>query len=332
MRNTGGSRRTAQVIRVAAFFLVAAVALGVRLYRLGEESVSYEEYVGFAHLDAPDVATYIHLTRQLNRPMGPLPYVLLYFWAHTAGGSVVALRMLSVCLGMLVVGLLYAFARTFYGGGLFGHRAGIIAALCVTFAPIHIFFAQEARQYPILILAALMSAFALLKGTRTKKTSWLALNGLMNLAAAAAHPFGILVAWTEGIYLVLFRPLRLRSLVVRGILHAIVVGGWFLWVKDIHISAADILGANVPQYNLRAFLADLFKDDVIYAGASVPPATNLWPFLTPGFVRRFHGAHIVMDRLLLASSFGALLWGVVWACRRNRTARAMDNMGTVFPF
>ncbi len=75
----------------------------------------------------------------------PLYYWLLKIWLTIFGDSEMALRSLSAILGVGLVGL-----SGWLGQRLFSLRVGLIAAFLAVFAPLQIYYAQEARMYMLL--------------------------------------------------------------------------------------------------------------------------------------------------------------------------------------
>jgi len=74
--------------------------------------------------------------------------MLLWLWIRVFGSGVVAVRGLSVVVGGLTVGLLYAVGRD-----LFDRSTGLVAALLLALSPAHIVYSQETRMYALLALA-----------------------------------------------------------------------------------------------------------------------------------------------------------------------------------
>lgn len=82
----------------------------------------------------------------------PFYYALLQLWLMFFGQSVVALRLLSVMIGLASVPLIYV-----VGCQLFNRPVGLIAALLLAVSPLHIYYSQEVRMYGLLTLFALGS-------------------------------------------------------------------------------------------------------------------------------------------------------------------------------
>jgi mannosyltransferase len=87
-----------------------------------------------------------------------LYYLLLHGWMGLTGQSPLAVRFLSVALGMLTVALLWRLAAW-----CFDRRTGLAVGLLAAVNPFHVAYSQEARMYALLGLAAVTTAWALLR-------------------------------------------------------------------------------------------------------------------------------------------------------------------------
>jgi 4-amino-4-deoxy-L-arabinose transferase-like glycosyltransferase len=87
-----------------------------------------------------------------------LYYSLLHSWMGLAGRSPLAVRFLSVALGMVTVALLVRVAAW-----SFDRRTGLVVGLLAATNPFHVAYSQEARMYALLGLAAVVAAWGLLR-------------------------------------------------------------------------------------------------------------------------------------------------------------------------
>ena len=129
---------------------VAALALGVRLYRLHWPGFWSDE--GFAlflaRLPLPEL-----FCGTANDLHPPLFYLLLKAWI-LPGWSVAYARLFPVLCGLLTVGIVYQIGRE-----LFSPAAGGWAALYLALAPTAIAYAREVRMYALLLLLATLSFY-----------------------------------------------------------------------------------------------------------------------------------------------------------------------------
>jgi 4-amino-4-deoxy-L-arabinose transferase-like glycosyltransferase len=123
--------------------VVIAVALLLRIPRLGASELWFDEaYSGL--LTFSDPRELLGWVRAEVTP--PLYYLLLRAWAFLFGHGEAALRILSVCAGVLTPALVCLIAQRA------SRSAGLAAGLVVALSPIHVYYSQEARMYALLLL------------------------------------------------------------------------------------------------------------------------------------------------------------------------------------
>ncbi|NIN68538.1 MAG: hypothetical protein GTO63_28305 [Anaerolineae bacterium] len=176
------------LISLFAPSLVAAIAFGVRVYRLDAQSLWFDE--GFAlYLASKSLPQIIE-----QNPVGwlPLHSVLLHSWLAIAGETPSTARFFSVFFGVLVVALLYLLGRT-----LFTARTGVIAALIGAFSPFLVYYSQETRAYALWLFLSLLSACLLLRALRrpAQVRGWI-VYCVVTVLALYTHYFSVfLIIW-----------------------------------------------------------------------------------------------------------------------------------------
>jgi mannosyltransferase len=128
--------------------LIIVLALALRLYQLGEESLWNDEVVSIGSAEN---------IRGLARSR-PLYFVMLRVWM-LFGHSDAWLRGLAVVFGVLSVWILYRL-----GQRLGGESLGLIAALILALSPLFIDLSQEIRFYTLSTLLGLAGTLALARG------------------------------------------------------------------------------------------------------------------------------------------------------------------------
>lgn len=101
----------------------------------------------------------------------PLYYLMARFWVQLFGDQIRIIRTLSVGISLVVFPATYWLCLELFPQSLTG---GIMIAL-VAISPVHLLFAQEAREYVLWTVITLLCSAALLRGIRiTNKagTSW----------------------------------------------------------------------------------------------------------------------------------------------------------------
>lgn len=126
----------------------------------------------------------------------PLIYFLNYHlirpWIHL---DELGLRILPAFFGILAIPATYFVVRR-----LLGTRAGLFAALLVTFSSLHVYHSQSARYWSLVFLLSLIYPVAFFIGIREQNRTWLGVGTLTGLLAILAHPVagllvGGLLAW-----------------------------------------------------------------------------------------------------------------------------------------
>jgi uncharacterized membrane protein len=123
--------------------LLAFAAL-FRFYRLGHESLWFDEAISFSRSGHP----LGELVRESVRAYHNPTYFVLLRGFRVFGDSEFALRLPSALFGVAKVGLTYALGRL-----TLGHRGGLVAAWFILLSPAQIHYDQEARMYAPLLFA-----------------------------------------------------------------------------------------------------------------------------------------------------------------------------------
>jgi len=146
----------------------------------------------------------LHSLRSEDPQHPPLYYLLAHVWMRIFGPSVSAIRSLSAVLSLLVlVGMAWLCWE------LFRTRLALWLGLAiVAISPIHLVYAQEARQYSLWSALILLASAALVRSWRQPAiknwavyTSLLALNWytfLLTGGVVAAHGLFVLLGWRRG--------------------------------------------------------------------------------------------------------------------------------------
>ncbi len=198
----GGGGRAGTRSRVwLGLVLVLALALGLRVYQLGAQSLWNDEGTSVA-LALRDLAT---IARDASRDIHPpLYYDMLHVWVRLFGAGEAAVRSLSVLAGVgLVLGTwLYARRR--------GHQgAALVAAALSALSAFQVYYSQEARMYAWVALWGLLSMLALqrlLEALRTgqHRLMWALLYAAPTLAALYTHYFAVTLVLAQNLAFVLY--------------------------------------------------------------------------------------------------------------------------------
>lgn len=156
----------------------AFTSLRVSGYTMAEvvQEVKEAEEVGIKYLQkyqqlkpASNITDTINSLALEDPQHPPLYYVILRFWVEWFGDSIVVVRSLTVLISLLVFPCVYWLCQELFQSPLVGSIA--IALLAVS--PIHVLFAQEAREYCLWTVTILLSSASLLQAMRLNtKLSW----------------------------------------------------------------------------------------------------------------------------------------------------------------
>ena len=149
---------------------VLLLAFTLRLYRLGAQSLWYDETVSM-HLAGKTLPALVAHTAGDIHPPGY--YLLLHDWTRLAGSSDFSAAYLSLAFGLLLIAVAHWLAAR-----LFGPRAGLLAALLVAISPYQVWYSQEVRMYTlgaVLAMGLLVAVRALLRARPGGRPPWPAL-------------------------------------------------------------------------------------------------------------------------------------------------------------
>lgn len=244
-----------------AAWVFAAVVLGaaLRLYRLDQQSLWYDDFNSYASVFEPtlrDLWNCVFGVGSVHGEQVPLSYLIQFAWSRVAGTSVYAVRLLPVLQGLIVIPLAFAVARR-----AFDTRAGIFAAFCVAISPVHIFFSQEPRYCSLLVLTASLSLFAMLKGLEQNRAGWWVMNGAANLLLLWTHLFGAFLLLAEGLYLLLRIKTGWRRAFAWLFAHGMLVLPTVWWVSRVSMPETAYECYRAP--NLWELYLDLVGDEAV---------------------------------------------------------------------
>lgn len=134
------------------------VSFALRLFRLGAQSLWYDETVSAVLASKPLDALFAHTAGDIHPPGY---YLLLRGWQRLAQpspahGLEFLLAFFSLWFGLLVTALVYALGRRF-----FTQRVATLALWLTALHPFHIWYSQEVRMYTLAAALGLLCLWAL---------------------------------------------------------------------------------------------------------------------------------------------------------------------------
>lgn len=167
----------------------------------------------------------------------PLYFIVAKFWVEIFGNSVVAIRCLSALISLLVFPCVYWFCQELFNVTL---SLPSLAIAIMANSPIHLVYAQEAREYILWLVTIILASTALLRAIRlqsTQKSDNFTTWGIYVITLALSLYtclWTIFVAIAHGIYVILIAKLRLtdtvRSYIIATIFSFIAFLPWLLIV------------------------------------------------------------------------------------------------------
>ncbi len=176
----------------------------------------------------------------------PLYILITRFWVELFGNSVAVTRSFSAFISLFTFPCIYWLCLELFESSL----VGWIAIGLVAISPVHVVYAQEARSYSLWIVAILLSSAALLRAMRLKtKASWCIYAATLSLGFYT-HLFFTLVAFSQGIYVVVIKRFRLTKALIYYLLSALVGFLTFvpwIWIIITHPQEEAVSWADAKQ-------------------------------------------------------------------------------------
>jgi len=175
---------------------LVVVALGLRIYALGAESLWVDE-VFTTRVVLDYSPAYILLRLPIQDPHPPLYYELLWLWTRVTGVSETSVRALSALAGAVSVPLVYAVADRLYD-----RRVGLLAALFFAVSPFYVWYGREARMYAVMTLLALASMYVMLEWLAEEDGPWASrwTYAAVTTGLVYTHAFGALLVFAQNVY------------------------------------------------------------------------------------------------------------------------------------
>jgi uncharacterized membrane protein len=242
----------------------------------------------------------------------PLYFSLAHLWVKTFGKSVGVLRSLSAVFGLLGLPLIFLLSRELFRN----HLAGWVAVGWIAVSPLHIVFAQEARQYTLWIDLVMLASWSLLVamrrsgGSKSVSIRWFALYSVAVALALYTHLLTLPVMAAHALFVVAHNRFRLTSTV---------------------LGTALALFSSVLLYSpwVAVVVADTLKGEPWIEWAQTPISLAEWAERVAGaYIRPFLDVqstvlfHSDQKLGLVPLAVGALL-GVVGLRQADRRARLL---------
>lgn len=216
--------------------LLSLGAFALRLWNLGTQSLWHDEAWSIFSAYHPLMLG----SPQIDPNTPPVFYISLSAWMRLVGDGIWVLRFWSAVIGVIVVPLIAAILRRWYG-----NRVAVYGAFMAAIVPIFWTYSQEIRAYitvPLYALALLVLADRLLR--KPDRLAWFSMLAVELLALYTHNLAVALVAWLDIIVLCIwvFRQDRRRVLMWLAA-QAGVVLVYLPWVLTQHQTGTQL---NIP--------------------------------------------------------------------------------------
>ena len=167
----------------AAVGAVAALGLVLRLLLVRgiwvDEAISIHQ----AHMSLSGLLHNLRATD--NHP--PLYFLALWATVRVLGYGELAVHVPSIVAGTLLIPAVYMTGRE-----LFDRRTGVLAEVFTAFAPLLVWYAQEARPYAFFMLFATLAVWAQLRIVRDGRIRYWVAYGALTTALLYTHYFSVI--------------------------------------------------------------------------------------------------------------------------------------------
>lgn len=231
-----------------SLLLLLVVAAFLRVHGLHRESPWNDEIFSLQCLTEPSLGAYIERYEAIDPTMEPVYFTLQYLWTRVFGTSVLAVRALSVLLGLTAMVAVF-----FLGRRLFNDTAGLTAAFCMSLSLIHIYYSQECRMYTLVFLFAACSMYAFVGAVETNRAWWWAAHTVADGLLVGTHLIGAFLFIPYGLFLIARRWKQPRTFALWLGLH---IAALLPALALLHsrVSAAEGMLSRIHQTSLYDFV------------------------------------------------------------------------------
>jgi uncharacterized membrane protein len=181
--------------------LVTLLAMSLHLYRLDSQSLWLDELGTLAR--AGWEGSWLDAIREPLSKAGdakpPLPFLVTHL-SLMLGEQMFVLRLPAALFATLTIPVVYALGKVLFAGQVLlpGHRwtrsaqVGLLGALLLALAPLHIRYAQEVRMYAMWVFLSTLSLYLFWRAIRSGAGHWWIAFALVTVLALYTHQFTLL--------------------------------------------------------------------------------------------------------------------------------------------
>jgi len=227
----------------------------IKIYGISKNEIALDEpfSIFYSQMDIPSI---LKMLASENNPV--LHFIMLHFWIKMFGISAFSVRFLSVLFSSLTVVVIYITGRKF-----FSFQTGIFAAFIFSLSQFHVYYAHEARVYPIFVFLTALSLYYYLLIVSEPEKRW-GYVGLFiaNLLLIYAHYFGFFVIASEIVCLFFidnFRSIYKKIIIVFVLLALCYLPNFIIFFQRFSTTVQQGTWVKMPHFselygNLNRFL------------------------------------------------------------------------------
>jgi hypothetical protein len=269
-----------------------------------DEAISVHQ----AHMSLPDMLDDL---RETDRHP-PLHNLILWLQVRLFGDGELAVRMPSILASTALIPALFITGRT-----LFDRRTGLVAAALAAFAPLVIWYGQEARMYALFMLLAALALWAQVLVLREGRPRHWVAYGALTVALLYTHYFAIIPIAIQQIVFAVAAWKRARA---GHSVRSLMTGLWLTWLALL-IAAAPLAPFAHEQLQHDQAAGTGFGGAPSAGAPSVPDGSSLSAYaVLSNFVWAIWGYHADSTMLLIAALWPLLMLLSLGLLGQRRTA------------
>jgi 4-amino-4-deoxy-L-arabinose transferase-like glycosyltransferase len=172
--------------------VVFVISFLLRIYGLGSKDFWYDEIYSVWYAASP--------WQNWN---APLYWILLHFWVKIFGISEFSLRFPGMLFSFFTMAIVFLFAKK-----LFNKKTATLATLLIGLSSFHLWYAQEARDYSMVLFFGTLSSYLLflaIKKISFKRWAWFV---IISLVGVYTNYFFIFLIIAQALYILYLTKFR----------------------------------------------------------------------------------------------------------------------------
>jgi hypothetical protein len=178
----------------ALFFLILIISLLLRIYKLGYRDFWLDEIASVKYAQYP-----------WGNWNAPFYWILLHFWVKILGHSEFSVRFLSLIFSFFSVALVFLLGKK-----LFNKKTGIFSSTIMGLSSFQLWYAQEAREYSLVLFLGLLSSHIFLSVIRQGRWKYWWAFIVVSLVGLYTSYFYIIFFFSQGLYFLYYTKNKLN--------------------------------------------------------------------------------------------------------------------------